>query len=131
MTDAEIVALEERLRVAQLSADVTALDELIADDLLFTGPDGNLATKAADLAAYRDGVMRLSAHEPQELHVRRVGADMAVVALRAHMAGSYAGAPFSGPVRYTRVWAREGGGGRWRIVAGHVSVDVGTGGNAV
>ena len=120
VVDAEIAALEAELRAAQLSADVAALDRLISDDLLFSGPDGALATKADDLAAYRDGVMRVSAHEPEELRVRRVGTDVAVVALRARMAGSYAGAPFSGIARYTRVWAREGG--RWRIVGGHVSV---------
>lgn len=124
MTDAhhdpEIAALEAELRAAQLSADVAALDRLIADDLLFTGPDGALATKADDLAAYRDGVMRVATHEPQALHVRRIGADVAVVALRARMTGSYAGTPFAGVARYTRVWAREDG--RWRIAGGHVSV---------
>ena len=118
--DADIAALEAELRAAQLGADVAALDRLISDDLLFTGPDGALATKADDLAAYRDGVMRVSAHKPEELRVRRVGADVAVVALRTRMAGSYAGTPFSGVARYTRVWAREEG--RWRIVGGHVSV---------
>lgn len=118
--DAELAAMEAELRAAQLSADVAALDRLIADDLLFTGPDGALATKADDLAAYRDGVMRVTAHEPEALHVRGVGPDVAVVALRARMAGSYAGTPFAGVARYTRVWARDAG--RWRIVAGHVSV---------
>jgi ketosteroid isomerase-like protein len=120
MIDAEIAALEAELRDAQLGADVAALDRLIAENLLFTGPDGALATKADDLAAYRDGVMRVSAHEPEELRVRRVGTEVAVVALRARMAGSYADMPFSGTARYTRVWALEDG--RWRIVAGHVSV---------
>ena len=120
MSDREIETLEAELRAAQLGADVAALDRLIADDLLFTGPDGALATKADDLAAYRGGVMRVATHEPLELRVRRVGADVAVVALRTHMTGSYAGAPFAGTARYTRVWAREGG--RWRIVAGQVSV---------
>ena len=38
--DAELAAMEAELRAAQLSADVAALDRLIADDLLFTGPDG-------------------------------------------------------------------------------------------
>jgi len=118
--DAEIAAMEAELRAAQLSADVAALDRLIADDLLFTGPDGALATKADDLAAYRDGVMRVTAHAPEALHVRRVGPDVAVAALRARMTGSYAGTPFAGVARYTRVWARTDG--RWRIVAGHVSV---------
>jgi ketosteroid isomerase-like protein len=120
MDDAEIATLEAELRAAQLSADVAALDRLIDDDLLFTGPDGAFATKADDLAAYRDGVMRVTAHEPEEMRVRRVGSEVAVVALRTRMAGSYAGAPFAGTARYTRVWAREAG--RWRIVAGQVSV---------
>ena len=120
MTDLEIEALEAELRSAQLGADVPALDRLIAEDLLFTGPDGALATKADDLAAYRDGVMRVASHEPEALRVRRVGADVAVVALRARMTGSYAGVPFAGTAHYTRVWAREGG--RWRIVAGQVAV---------
>ena len=118
--DAEIAALEAELRAAQLGADVAALDRLIDDDLLFTGPDGALATKADDLAAYRDGVMRVATHQPEALHVRRVGADVAVAAVRAHMTGSYAGTPFTGIARYTRVWARTDG--RWRIVAGHVGV---------
>jgi Domain of unknown function (DUF4440) len=50
--DAEIVELEARIRAAQLGADVAALDALIDEDLLFTGPDGTLGTKAQDLAAH-------------------------------------------------------------------------------
>jgi ketosteroid isomerase-like protein len=120
MTDVEVAALEAELRAAQLAGDVAALDRLISDDLLFTGPDGSLATKADDLAAYRNGVMRVASHEPRDLRVRRVGSEVAVVALTTHMTGSYAGTPFAGIARYTRVWAREGG--YWRIVAGQVSV---------
>src|SRR5687768_1088695 len=100
MVDTEIAALEAQLRAAQLTADVVALDWLISDDLLFTGPDGALATKVDDLAAYREGVVRFSTHEPEELRVRRVGAEVAVVALRTRIAGSYAGTPFSGSARY-------------------------------
>jgi hypothetical protein len=89
MVDAEIVALEAELRAAQLNADVAALDRLISEDLLFTGPDGALATKADELAAYRKGVVRFSTHEPEALRVRRVCAEVAVVALRTHITGSY------------------------------------------
>jgi hypothetical protein len=46
--DQEIVNLEAPIRAAQLSADITALNELISDDLLFTGRDGQLRTKAQD-----------------------------------------------------------------------------------
>ena len=80
--DPEIVALEAYLRSAQLAADVDALDRLIAKDLLFTGPDGQLGTKAQDLAAHRSGVVRIREHVPTELRVRRIGADVAIVALR-------------------------------------------------
>ncbi|MEO7457313.1 MAG: SgcJ/EcaC family oxidoreductase [Gemmatimonadaceae bacterium] len=116
----EIAALEDRLRAAQLASDVAALDDLIADDLLFTGPDGRLYRKADDLAAHRDGVIRITTHEPQEIRVRHIGDDVAVVALLTRLAGSMAGNAFGGGVRYTRVWAREAD-GRWRIAAGHVS----------
>jgi hypothetical protein len=117
--DPEIVALEARLRAAQLDADVAALDALIAERLLFTGPDGQLGTKAQDLAAHGSGVVRFRAHEPEELRVRRVGADVAVVALRARLAVEVAGTLVRGTYRYTRVWAREDG--AWRVAGGHVS----------
>jgi len=118
--DAEIVALEAALRAAQLSADVPALARLISDDLLFTGPDGQLGTKAQDLEAHGSGVVRFRSHVPEELRVRRVGADVVVTALRARLEVEVAGNLARGTYRYTRVWAREGD-GQWRVVGGHVS----------
>jgi ketosteroid isomerase-like protein len=117
--DPEIVALEADLRHAQLTADVGALDRLIADDLLFTGPDGQLGTKAQDLAAHQSGVVRIRDHQPTELRVRRVGIDVAIVALRTHLVVEVNGATVRGSYRYTRVWAREEG--EWRVAGGHVS----------
>lgn len=119
--DPEIVACEARLRAAQLGADVAALDRLIADELLFTGPDGQLGTKAQDLEAHRSGAVRVREHEPRELRVRRVGAEVAVAALRTRLAVEVAGTLHRGTYRYTRVWAREDGDGAWRVVGGHVS----------
>ena len=121
--DAEIVALEADLRRAQLDADVATLDRLIADELLFTGPDGRLGTKAEDLAAHRAGVVRIRAHEPEELRIRAAGDTVRIVALQTRLMVEANGTPVSGTYRYTRVWAREQG-GPWRIVAGHVSAVV-------
>src|SRR6476661_7162557 len=120
LADTEIVALEAELRAAQLTADVPVLDRLIADELLFTGPDGQLGTKAQDLEAHGSGVVRFLSHVPEELRIRRVGEDVAVVALRARLEVEVAGTITRGTYRYTRVWAREGG-GTWRVVGGHVS----------
>jgi ketosteroid isomerase-like protein len=118
--DSEIVALEARLREAQLAADVPALDALIADDLLFAGPDGQLATKGQDLAAHASGAVRFRAHVPEELRVRRVSAHVAVTSLCARLEVEVAGELSKGTYRYTRVWAREPD-TPWRLVAGHVS----------
>lgn len=118
--DDEIVRLEARLRAAQLAADLESLDTLIDDDLLFTGPDGALGTKAQDLQAHRSGLVRFQEHEPTELRVRRVGVDVAIVALRARMSVAVGGTVVRGAYRYTRVWARDRV-GTWRVVGGHVS----------
>lgn len=118
--DAEIVALEARMRDAQLRADVAALDALIADKLLFTGPDGRVGTKAEDLEAHRSGAVRFQSHAPKEMRIRRVGADVAIVSLEADLAVHVAGKLTRGTYRYTRVWAREAT-GPWRVVGGHVS----------
>ncbi len=117
--DPEIVALEAEIRTAQLTADVAALDRLIAEELLFTGPDGQLGTKAQDLAAHRSGVVRMREHEPTELRIRRIGADVAIAALCARLAVEVNGTLVRGAFRYTRVWAREQG--AWRVAGGHVS----------
>jgi hypothetical protein len=117
--DREIASLEAQLRQAQLDADVDTLDALISERLLFTGPDGQLATKAQDLDAHRSGLVRFREHVPEDLRARRVGDDVAITALKARLVVEVAGEIHRGTFRYTRVWAREGG--AWRIVGGHVS----------
>jgi ketosteroid isomerase-like protein len=118
--DPEIVRAEADIRAAQLDADVAALDRLVSDDLLFTGPDGQIGTKAQDLDAHGSGVVRFRAHEPEELRIRRVGLDVAITALRARLAVEVGGTLFEGTYRYTRVWVRERG-GPWRVAGGHVA----------
>jgi ketosteroid isomerase-like protein len=118
ISDASLHACEAALREAQLASDVQALDRLVDDALVFTGPDGAVYGKRDDLNAHRSGAIRITRLDPSEERVQRIG-DIAVVSVRMEMSGTFQGAPFAGPFRYTRVWCarREG----WRIVAGHVS----------
>lgn len=118
--DPEIVALEARIREVQLAADVEALDALIGDNLLFTGPDGQLSTKAQDLEAHRSGRVRFRSHVPKELRIRRIGTHVAICALLAELTVDVNGTTSRGTYRYTRVWAQEST-GPWRVVGGHVS----------
>lgn len=118
VSDDSLLACEAALRRAQLAGDVAELDRLLDDELVFTGPDGALYSKADDLDAYRAGMVSITRLDPSEKRVQRFG-DIAVVSVRMDMSGRFKGEPFSGPFRYTRIW-RAGPGG-WRIVAGHVS----------
>ncbi len=116
--DDALRAAEAALRQAQLTNDTEALDQLLDESLVFTGPDGKLYGKADDLHAHRERWLRLSRLEPSEERVQRFGR-IAVVSVRMEMAGSFKGAPLGGSYRYTRIWCKRPEG--WRVVAGHVS----------
>ena len=117
--DPEIVALEAALRSSQLSADVEALARLISDDLLFTGPDGQLGTKEQDLSAHRSGTVRIREHLPLELRIRRLTPSAALVALLTQLRVDVQGTTIRGKFRYTRVWSFEDG--AWQVAGGHVA----------
>ena len=118
LSDASLHACEVALRQAQLASDVAALDRLVDDALVFTGPDGAVYGKQDDLDAHRRGVVHIERLDPSEERVQRFGS-LAVVSVRMEMSGTFQGAAFAGPFRYTRVWCARPEG--WRIVAGHVS----------
>jgi ketosteroid isomerase-like protein len=109
-----IEALEEELRQAMLNSDISTLDELIADDLLFTLPTGLVLDKQADLEAHRSGVQKFTSIEIGDRQIRYSN-DWAVVTLKAELTAKV----FSGTYRFTRVWAKRQN--RWQIVVGHAS----------
>ena len=117
-TEGSLEECEEALRQAQLASDVQELDRLVDDELVFIGPNGAVYGKQDDLDAHRRGLIRITRLEPSEESIKRFGS-IAVVSVRMEMTGTFEGAAFAGPFRYTRVW-RAGPTG-WRIVAGHVS----------
>ena len=117
-SDDSLLTCEAALRRAQLASDVAELDRLLDNELVFTGPDGALYSKADDLDAHRNGTVRITRLEASEERIQRFG-DIAIVTVRMDMSGSFKGAPFAGPFRYTRIWSARPDG--WRIVGGHVS----------
>jgi ketosteroid isomerase-like protein len=118
MPSSTIRSAESALRKAQLASDVAALDALIDDALVFVGPDGALYGKQDDLTAHRSGAIKIELLEPSEERIQEFG-EIVVVSVRMEMRGSFNGAAFAGPFRYTRIWRAAGH--DWRIVAGHVS----------
>jgi hypothetical protein len=122
MTLAKIVELEERLEGAMLTSDVTVLDELIADDLIFTSHDGRVFSKQEDLDVHKSGLLKLNALSSSDRTIRELGR-VAVVTVRVQLAGHHGDSHFEGAFRYTRIWAQQGA--RWQIVVAHASAVTG------
>jgi Domain of unknown function (DUF4440) len=97
-----------------LDCYISTLDELVADDLLFTLPTGLIIDKQTDLEAHRSGVQKFIRIEIGDRQIYHYD-DWAVVTLKAEMIAKV----FSGTYRFTRVWAKRQN--RWQIVAVHAS----------
>jgi hypothetical protein len=115
----ELRSTERRLQAAQLAADVDALDLLLDDRLVFTGPDGLLYGKNDDLEIQKTGQQRLTRVDEEDLVVLAVGAT-GVTWFLGTVAGTLQGQEFSARVRYTRTWVHTTEHG-WRVIAAHVS----------
>ncbi|MBD6620806.1 nuclear transport factor 2 family protein [Komarekiella sp. 'clone 1'] len=111
---------EERLRQAMLKNDVLALEELIADEVVFTTHTGELIDKQTDLEAHRSDIQKLVLLQGQQQRVQLYG-NTAVVTVKMEVAGTFEGKAFVGIYRYTRVWVQSQPQGNWQVVAGHVS----------
>ncbi|HTE48171.1 MAG TPA: nuclear transport factor 2 family protein [Gemmatimonadaceae bacterium] len=118
MNDDPILTCEAELRAAMLINDVSALDRLIDDELVFTTLEGAVIGKQWDLDAHRARRLRLTQLEPSDQRVQRWDS-MAVVSVRMDVTGTWDGSPANGALRYTRVWCKRPDG--WRLVAGHMS----------
>jgi ketosteroid isomerase-like protein len=118
MENITIENLEEKLRQAMLNSDVAVLDELIADDLVWTMHTGNVVDKQFDLEAHRSGMFRFTSLDIGDRQIHLYG-DCVVVTLKVDAAGIYNDQAFSETYRFTRVWVKRQN--RWQIVAGHVS----------
>lgn len=117
--ETQIRACETRLYAAMLASDISELDALIADDLLFVGLSGDLATKAMDLELHRTGGTQFHALVPQDLDIRAWSEQGAIAVAKISLSGTYLGNNFAGDFRYLRVW-RKGEMG-WQIVGGSIS----------
>ena len=113
----QIIECEQRLQAAMLNSDVSALDELLAEDLLFTNHLGQVYSKQDDLGAHRSGLLEIESLSPSERHIRTLPG-VAIVTLRMQIVGSYDGVASAGDFRFTRVW-RLSSTGRWQIAVAH------------
>jgi len=109
----EIKALQGQVLQAILKADTSVMEKLYADDYVAIHGDGVLTTKAQELENFRSGVTKYESITVSEAKIRIYG-NTAVVNARASVKTLVDGKPYSGDVRNTRVWVKEGA--SWRLV---------------
>jgi ketosteroid isomerase-like protein len=126
-TDTEgLRAAERRLQAAQLASDVDALDGLIDDSALFTGPDGSVLSKRDDLQAHSSGYQVMSRVDEEDLRVL-VTARTGVTWFLGTLEGTFGGERLTARMRYTRTWTHDDQAG-WRVIAAHATLVAGSDG---
>ena len=115
----EIEEQENRLLSAIIKSDVSALNELIHDDLLFNLPDGQTATKTMDLDAYRAGKMKVTEISASDRKINIIDS-AAVVAVTINLKGEFTDISIDGKYRYLRVWKFNHN--KWQIIGGSCTI---------
>jgi ketosteroid isomerase-like protein len=111
----EIIALEERLRDAELGPDPRFFEDALADDAVIVSQDGEPIAKWRIVEAHRPGRGRKFTRVEMS-DTRIVGhGDIAVVTCK----GRFEGPGVNDTLRFMRVWQKRAG--RWRIVAASIS----------
>ena len=109
----EIKALQGQVVQAILKSDTSVLEKLYADDYIAIHGDGVLTTKAQEIENFKSGVTKYDSITVREAKIRIYG-NAAVVNALASVKTLVNGKPYSGDVRNTRVWVKDGG--NWKLV---------------
>jgi ketosteroid isomerase-like protein len=100
-------------RQALLAADTVALSRMLAPDFIEISRLGAIRTRADNIRDIASGDLHLTSINYDSLTVRVYG-DVAVLTGIANNTGTFHSFPFSGKIRYTRVFVRRDG--RWQAV---------------
>jgi len=115
----ELITLENGWADAVVKKDVAFLDRILADDCLVTDPEGNVSTKAQEIASVKSEVYLVTSCVHHEMKVRVYG-NAAVVTGRSTLNETYKGKDYSIQAQWTDTWVKLNG--RWQCVAEHSSM---------
>ena len=113
MERAEIQAMEERWRKAQLTEDCATMEKLLSDEFLGITAGGQVVTKVQQLDRMRARELEIKRLEVSDTKIK-ISGNLAVVTSLAELDGVSEGRPLQGAFRYTRVYQRVPGDG-WQI----------------
>src|SRR6201993_234715 len=114
-TSGDLIQLESRFNDALVRADLKTIEEIEADDLIFTDATGTVTSKADEMQSLKSGDAKFESIQMTDTRVQDFG-DIAVVTGRLVEKAQYKNSDISGTYRFTDVWARRKG--KWEHVAG-------------
>jgi ketosteroid isomerase-like protein len=114
----ELIKLEQDWAIAGVKSDVAFLDRILAEDWVFTDPEGVVWTKTQSQAALKSGEDIITSAVNDDMKVRVYG-DTAVVTGRWTGKETLKGKDIGGQSRWTDTWIKKAG--RWQCVATHAS----------
>ena len=109
-----IIDCEKRLMDAFQQRDISSLDELIHEDVMFVIPNGQTLNKSQVLDNYRGGDMYMSSITTSDLLMHFIG-DNAVVSMNVEFSGHYYDNVIKARYRYIRVWKLFYG--HWKVIS--------------
>ncbi|HWN09524.1 MAG TPA: nuclear transport factor 2 family protein [Pyrinomonadaceae bacterium] len=118
VTAGTVTELEQRFTTALMKKDAVALHELLADDLLHIGFEGQFAGKAEYMAFFKRDIWHYRKYEPTNLRVKVLG-NVAVVTGRVDRIIVISGKETTGAFAFTHVWLRTGD--LWRQTSSQVT----------
>ena len=108
-----IIELDKKRMTAMAQKDLATLNELIADDLVYTHSTARLDTKASLIGNMESGSTVYTSVVPSDVKAQDLG-DTVVLTGSCRISVNSGGRPNSFGVRFTDVYANKGG--RWQMV---------------
>ena len=109
-----IIDLDKKRMTAMAEKDIATLNELIADDLVYTHSSARLDTKQSLIGNMQSGSTVYTAVVPSDVQAQDLG-DTVVLTGSCRISVNAGGRPNSFGVRFTDVYANRGG--QWQMVA--------------
>ena len=113
-----VLQTERELATAYLRSDADAIARGVMEDYTLTNSMGKITTRSDDIDEAKKNNPKYEVFENHDMKVR-VHGDTAVVTGQTHTKGISSGKPFDSEFQFTDTFIRDGG--RWRLLAGHVS----------
>lgn len=114
-TRAEVEAVDQQWRTAELANDTVAMDKLLSEDYLGVTAGGRVMTKVQQLDHMRNRQSELDRLEFSDVKVKLLGMNAAIVTSLAELDGTIDGRPIHGQFRSLRAYRHVPGAG-WKIV---------------